>query len=332
MNDPGRSNQRNTDRVANLPDASRRQLLQPILLALVLSGLFVLSFLVNEGGRAIDNMDRRQLIGTCLLFVLLPTYFVAVLRFQQRRGPELLATLQAVAPGKPLATLQERYRRVPSVLAGATLVIGACFGLTQNYYLVSYLRASGSLSSIDLAIMLGNALVWALATLVLCWKLDISFRLRRLGAQLDVDPYRLQTLRPMGHLATLDVLMVAGALAFMPLQALDAEFRIENFQWGLIIGVPAAVLFFFLPMLGVRQRIRACKAARIAELEALETAIPRDEVTRLELHWAHLERVRGLSDWPLDVPLVARTIGYAILAPMAWVAAALVEQALDQWT
>lgn len=63
-----------------------------------------------------------------------------------------------------------------------------------------------------------------------------------------VDLYDLTPLRLFARSGILDVLLVVGALALTPLQALDAEFRIGNYMSAFTVGVPVGIVLLFAPM------------------------------------------------------------------------------------
>lgn len=133
----------------------------------------------------------------------------------------------------------------------------------------------------------------------------------------------------MARVATTDVLAVAGAMAFMPMQSLDAEFRFENYGAGLLVGVCSAISPFLLPLWGVRSNITKRKAARIAELRAQLAAVDRSDISQIEPISAHITRVEDMPTLPIDTQVVTRVIAYGIIPPLAWVAAALVENLID---
>lgn len=116
-----------------------------------------------------------------------------------------------------------------------------------------------------------------------------------------------------------------GALAFMPLQSLDAEFRWLNYQTGLVVGLISSALLFYLPLSGVRSAVRETKKRRIEALQAAIESADRAKVQELEALLAHRERVQHLSTWPVDLSILSRVALYLIIPPLAWVGAALVE-------
>ncbi|MEM1436855.1 MAG: hypothetical protein AAGG11_22605 [Pseudomonadota bacterium] len=302
--------------------------LAPLIVLCVLGLVFWLS--AGRGGDYIRSaIPIRQAIGTSLLFVLMPAYQLLMATLLYRRTRWLLKELEPYAASAALTSVGERLHRAPR-WSWLSLGIGAVFGLSQNYFVFETF-SSLSPHPFDLAFVLGNCLLWAAVALMLSWWLPISLQTARLGASLPVDLHRLDRLQPLARVATLDVLIVAGALALMPLQSLDAEFRLENYVWGIAIGVPVALYLFLLPLLGARRSIRAAKTARIASLNKTLDAMDRSDVEPLELLLGHRDRIAAIPDWPLNTRLITRAIVYVIIPPLAWVAAALVDNVVDRF-
>ncbi len=305
------------------------QWLAPLLLALV----FALGFLLSasrSGGLVRAELPLRQVLGTCLMFVLMPTYFLAMGAVQYRRTLLLLEEMRPLAPPAALQAVRERLQRLHPLAYGA-VALGLLFGLSQNLYFVRLLPADTTPHPFDVMFVLGNCVLWACVALMIAWRLPVSARLSALGATLPVDLYNLAPVQPLARLATVDVLVTAGAIAFMPLQSLDAQFRLHNYQSGILIGVITGALFLLLPLLGIRRRIRQAKAERLQALQGQIDAARRDDAAGLELLLSHRDRLTSLPNWPLNIRLLTRVLAYGVLAPMAWVAAALVENLVDRF-
>ena len=129
----------------------------------------------------------------------------------------------------------------------------------------------------------------------------------------------------------MDVLIIMGAIALMPLQALDLEFRWVNYEAGLIIGGIAAISLFVLPLWGVHLAIDAARSTRLRELQQQVDSCDRGDITQLESLVAHRDRVQGIHTWPLDLRLIIRVLFYLVLPPLAWVGAALVENVVERF-
>ncbi len=268
-----------------------------------------------------SDMSPRHATGTLLMFSVMPWYFLFCMAFLASRTadladarPELPSTL----------VLNTQLYRLPW-WATLPLLAGAVFGADQNHYIISYWRDTADFRPADIVIFVGNIIVWTSVALVLTWRIRLSLTLSKLGGELPFNLYDKTSVLPMRKLATYDLLVVVGALALMPLQALDAEFRLVNYFWGMLIGLPAAAILFLLPLSGIRRRMQTLKQARLESLRLQLKGLAKDDTTTLESVCAHMDRVRGMSNWPVDLKLVTRLVSYLVIPPLAWVAAAIVE-------
>jgi hypothetical protein len=271
--------------------------------------------------------SATQLWGTVLVYALVPGYFVYVFVWQWRRAEEAVASLRPLVPAPDSLRSEVLATRWSWLLAG--VVLGALYGLSQYGGDLAALDAGASLA-LDMVLILGNVVTWSVIGWVLGWRLPISVAFSRVGRVVAVDLYDPHALRPFARVAVLDVLVVMGAVALMPLQSLDAEFRLANYVPGLLVGVPAALLLFAVPLWGVHQRIRTVKAARVVDLQRKIHDCDRDDVARLETLVSHRDRVQAVHTWPLDLRLLFRALFYLVLPPLAWVAAALVENLVNR--
>jgi hypothetical protein len=272
----------------------------------------------------------RHLVGTLALFVLLPSYLIAMFSLQQRRTQETLVALEDIARPSDVAEGRARMKRAPAY-TWLFVGLGLSIGLALNPVILNLMYETGRRAPFDIAFIIGACLLWGIVALLLCWRLPTSLALSRLGANLDLDLYRLDKVRPLARVANADVLTAVGAMAFMPLQSLDAEFRLGNYAVGFGIGTAAVVFLFTVPLWGIHRHIVRAKAARLHELYERIEQIRRDDIPTLETVSSHIERIRTIPNWPVDLQLVTRLFGYVIIPPLAWVAAALVENFVDSF-
>lgn len=188
--------------------------------------------------------------------------------------------------------------------------------------------------AMDLALALGSMTIWLLSARLLCVRLHNALLFGQLGRDhTAVDLFRPHTLRPFGYAGILDLLIVMGVLALTPLQALDAQFRLENYFWALAIGLPAAVVVPWLGMRGARHAIARARRDALAALDGRIAAASREPDDRATLHLnSLLDRRRYLTelhDWPIDLRTLWRAGFYVVIPPLAWVGAALVEIVVD---
>jgi hypothetical protein len=290
--------------------------------AWVLVGLaaYAAVFAASDSGSCCwDN--RTQMWGTALTYSLISGYMLAAITYLYRSHRDTVKTLKPFAPD--VRTVDEALADVsPRVILFAA-IFGALFGVSQFAMVLAGQYALVPLP--DVPLIIGNVVLWAVVAFLTAARLRDALAMRRFSQTLRIDLYNLAALRPIGRAAVRDVLVIMGALALMPLQSLDAEFRWVNYQTGLVLGLISSMVFFFLPMSGVHGRIRAAKVARIDELQGLIDDQDEKDVVALEALVAHRERIAHLPTWPADLSVLSRVGFYLIIPPLAWVGAALVE-------
>lgn len=286
--------------------------------------------LYSEGGYVREAIGGRKSIGIFLLFSLLPAYLLFMMGLLWQRTELVLAELKPMAQTQAYNLVQERLHRLP--LASVVVVlISALFGAWQNSYFIQSVINGEPIVGTDAAMFFGNCFLWAVVGLMLSWRFSVSRSISKMGESLNLDIYRLDKLQSLARLATTEILVVAGAMAFMPLQSLDASLDASNYLPGISVGIPAAVGLFLLPLWGAHRNIVDSKAVRLEELYAQQDDIPRIEIAELEPVTAHIDRVKSIPNWPIDVQLITRIFVYVVIAPLAWVCAALVEQVIDSF-
>ena len=268
-------------------------------------------------------MSKRQLAGTFIMFTLLQGYFLFVVGLVWLRTHDTLRGLGLDAENVLAQRLDFGWWH------GFVLLLGFLFGGQQNTFLINDMLINGKLGALDATMVLGNCLVWLSVAFILVWRIPLSVHLAQIARTLPIDIYRLDRLKPLGRLAALDVLVVAGAMAHMPLQALDAQFRWQNYLAGGSVGIASAALLFMIPLWPLATNVMSHKRSRLSELRTVLDQTSRQDTTALETVSAHIHRVEHLPNWPIDIRLLSRILGYVVIPPLAWVAAALVENYID---
>ena len=268
-----------------------------------------------------------QAVGTSIMLSLLPGYLVSAYVHLHR------STIKTVEELMPLASRDSGIRdELTKVHPVVWLVIPLMilYSTWQNRGVVEGLVAGLPSGPIDYVTVISSWFLWSVIGFFLVWRLPITFHLRRYASQLDVDLFNLRCLRPLTNLAAKGVLIVAGAMAFMPLQSLDAELRWINYEGGVYVGIPSAILLLIIPLMGARMAIMAAKEKRLEFVQSQIADTSREDIMRFETLLAHKQRIEELPNWPFDANLTFRLLGYAVIAPLAWVGAALVENLVDQ--
>ncbi|MBW2272246.1 MAG: hypothetical protein JRG96_03175 [Deltaproteobacteria bacterium] len=276
--------------------------------------------------------SKRQIIGMALMLIAMPSYLLAAGFVAQRRSLELVEGLRPQLPEARFA--DDALAAIRGGLARSWrygVAVGIVFGLLNSQPIHAIVDSRAP--AIDISIALGQMLLWLLAGLLLGVRVTSARAFDRMGEVVRFELFQIHELRPLARSGSLDVLMIAGALALSPLQALDAEFRWYNYRFALLISIPAALVLLLWPLRSVHRRISVEKQGRLAQLEALIHAA-RDRATlegvlQLETLLAHRDRLRDQKTWPLSTALISRVLLYLVIPPLAWAGAALVEKGVD---
>ncbi len=272
--------------------------------------------------------STRQLIGINLLLILLPSYMVCAWGLSERRSWHLLGQIDAVLP-QP--RFQQRLRTPPVVLvAGGT--IGMIYAVLFNLPVGSLaeLISGGPLLIALVACMI---LVWVSVGVVLSFRIYVSRLFLEAGRVVPIDLYHHTPLEPFARSGMGDLLLAVGALALTTVQSIDATIRPENYLYALVVALPASLILLLQPMASVHARLRERKRAELAAVNALIAAAPKsldaNAMAHLELLLARRERAHGVYTWPVNVAMFSRILLYGVIPPVAWIAAALVEQLIE---
>jgi hypothetical protein len=268
-----------------------------------------------------------------LMLILVPAYLLAALAIAKQRSLDLIEQL------RPLLCDPEEGERAATSVRGSLrrswklgTVIGIAFGLLNTEPFAVIPESGAPLVAGSLAV--GQLILWWTVGLVGLARIGAAHAFRRLGESISFDLFRLDELRPFARAGVIDVVLIAGALLFTPLQSLDAEFRWYNYQFALAVALPAAAFFLFWPLVDLRRRILQERHARIDAVEArlgdLSGGDNAETIVRSEALLAHRDRLRAASTTPLGSRLLSRVLFYLVLPPLAWAGAALVERMLIQ--
>jgi len=286
------------------------------------------NFLDSTGSLFLEfGMSNRRMLGTALLFSILPGYALFAQFHAWRVAYRTTLEFSSLSPVDA-----EKYAKAVTTKPGwwmpLVIVVGTLLG-TYDFSGLSWLLSINNQTPFDAWFRLAAATAWAFVFWLLCWRLHCSLALYRLGERLKLDVYQLDSLDGFARVPLAHLLIVAGGLALMPLQSLDFQLQWINYRAGLIVGVPSMFLLVLPPILGLHRNMRSRIRTRLAELQNEINSCNRAEFELLSTLVEHRETVRSFRSWPLDVSLIGKLVFYLIIPPLAWVAAAFVERAVD---
>lgn len=279
-------------------------------------------------------MSPLALTGMSLMLVLLPAYILTANLLCMRRSISLVEELKPLLPDPSLiepavASIREAVRRNWPTGVAVGIVLGLVNAATPSEII------ERDTLRIDVPLALGQYILWISVALAATVRISAARQFRDLGELVEIDLFQIERMRPIAHSGLVDVVLVAGGIALTPLQSLDAEFRWENYQFPVLLLVPATMLLLVWPLRPIHRRLREEKHRLLAAADALvaraRSGRSAAEVIEFETLLAYRDRVRNQRTWALDVPLLSRFALYIVIPVVAWVGAALVEIAIDRW-
>lgn len=168
----------------------------------------------------------------------------------------------------------------------------------------------------------------------------VSRRLSRLTREIpELDPFDAATLRPVVRHALSNGLAAAGLVTFVGFLGLDMGLTpmLVVFEGLALVLVGVAVA---LPLMGVRGRVQAAKAAELAWCEAaiaeervrIRARSPGAGTPPLSDLLAYHALTEQISPWRMDRPALRRAVLYGLLPLLSWVASALVQRLVERFT
>ncbi|MBL4585238.1 MAG: hypothetical protein JKX83_11570 [Pseudomonadales bacterium] len=293
--------------------------------------VFLLLWYGSAGAFSAGNLpgffsSKRQLIGTIAMLVILPSFLLSSYVRAQRRTFSLLSQLQA--PSLP------NYAGISQDLS-----VGFVFGGTLLGLSYSLLNLPGQPSEITaagpviIAIAIGQLHLWSVVGLILGARLRSSLLFHRAGKLVTFNLFETSKLKIFAQTGLTDALIVLVGLTLSVLQALDAQFRYDNYLLAVVVCLPAIVVLMITPMYSLHLRLRDQKQTEIEAVNVLirnaSKALSGERIQQLEQLLQRRDRLKSLSTWPLDVSVVSRLLLYIVIPPLAWLGAAFVEIGLD---
>ncbi len=275
-------------------------------------------------------VDPIEILGSFLLFSLLTPYLLMCM-LAGIRANDLIH--QQITPFLPAGFDQDRYQAIH--YWPLPVLAAIAFALAGNVNWSTMVLTPGTEGFLtSLLLIAGQIVMWTMVGLVLFVSIHECWILGRLGKVVEINLYNLDALNGFGRAALNSFLMVVGALSLTIIQAIDREFRAENYINGLYVGLPAVIVLVAMPTWSLHRRIRR---RRIEELAAIDEKIAHgnsalgdtDALVRFNALLQRRELVSSLRSWPMDTTIFSRFVLYVFIPPLAWVGAALVEFFLD---
>jgi hypothetical protein len=245
-----------------------------------------------------------------------------------------IAALQGVLPlsAVELSQLQASVTREPRREVLRTMLLGSACALLHSWLMALHEQPP----LVGATTALGTLLLWIAMFSTVAPLIGNALIFSRLGAMANPDLLRPSRHAAFGRAALRPTLFIIAMLCVYPILALSGGLR-GSVLFGFASTVLSLFALFFLPLGGIRRRIREVRETTLRALDARADRLYPEEIAsaraeqlfELDAVLDIRERVARASAWPLDLQGVQRIMLYVILPPLTWAAAALVEIFID---
>jgi hypothetical protein len=183
----------------------------------------------------------------------------------------------------------------------------------------------------------GTLLVWLMMWSTMSALINNALIFSALGTRAAPDLLRPSRHAAFGRAALRPALFVIGLLCAYSILAVGGGLTGATLI-AFCVTISVLCGLFFLPLIGIRRRIRDVRRAMLLDLDRRIDGLYRQDMAAADAEQLFeldavldiRERVARASAWPLDLAGVRRILLYVVLPPLTWAAAALVEILVDQ--
>jgi hypothetical protein len=237
-----------------------------------------------------------------------------------------------------MAALHEVIERRTALWAVRTALVAVALWLAQSRLLAGSWERMWDLVEagyVDAVLVLGPLCVWLTMTAAMSALLQNALAVRRLVSHLSVDILEPSSYTPIGSMAVTSTLVVLGAMALLSIMWLGGPMNWWTTLPALAVFTPLIVLLLLLPVWPLHRRLVEQRQAAIA---AAQSALREHRAGSAQSEAAMSGQAAALSFrrevsrlpvWPFDVGAVTRLVSYAVIVPMTWAGAALIEMLVN---
>jgi hypothetical protein len=317
------------------------QLVPPLRAGRWISAMAILALLLGWF-RLVGLFDDTPQSATAaaLFFAVILAYIVPVFHYITERTrqafddiePYLSAT--AAELGRWRSRIEMRSRR----WIASTLLIGTGAWVAHTWLLWSGPNSPGGLAPLDARIATIGApwLVWVVMTTAIVALIDNARLFRDLGRRVRIDLLDVRPLTAFARVAVSSTLAIIGAQAAFPIMLLDPSMAPAASIPGLIVTTFAMAELFVLPIWPVHRAIALAKRHELARIDRLIADVvggsppTPDKLPALFPYLGYRREIAAVHEWPFNTGITTRLAFYLIIPPLTWVAAALIDVAVER--
>ncbi len=260
-------------------------------------------------------------------FVCSVAYIVPVFHYITDRTQQTLDSLRRFASGSaPSLEVDVRDRSLSWTVR--TLSVGIGLWLVQSWFLAGGLNGmlyELTANPIRFALAVGPLPVWV----TMCVAMSALFRnavlFRSVSRELDIRILEPDSYMPIGTMAVTSTLVVLGALGLLSIMWLGGPVNWWTTLPALAFFSPLVILLLLVPVLPVHRQLKQQRAQAVADAQEALRQAQQGSVEARAAALSLRREVSRLPTWPFDVPAITRFVSYAIIVPLTWAGAALIE-------
>ncbi|MEO0346654.1 MAG: hypothetical protein AAF229_10380 [Pseudomonadota bacterium] len=178
----------------------------------------------------------------------------------------------------------------------------------------------------------GSLPVWLTMNTAISALVRNALTFRRLVPKLETNILDPQSFMPIGRMAVTSTLVVLGAMASLSIMWIDGPTDLWTTLPAVLIFTPVLALLLLLPVWPLHRELLRQRVAAVARAQAqipAKPGAPGPAGGQLAQALALRRELARLPVWPFDVGSVTRFVSYAVIVPLTWAGAALIEMLVN---
>lgn len=321
---------------------------QPFLLRLTSSqlpnwlvGIFTCVFFILLQALVFEIEGIRhsyRLYSTTFFFILTTGYLVFISRVinnNHEKGFLKLLSYAKLNESEKEANIQEFHDQK---LSWKEMLIPICIGLLHGFFVNG---ANLSFDNVPYPFLKVYSIIQILIIWIMIWQSTSTYlrnmtKMNRLSRAIEIDILNTEQLMPLTSAGVISILAFIGVYTILFIESIDS---IELYNPALLPLIPSIIWMVVTPLSGVRKRIISAKEL---EISLIEKGIEGDkEALKQSRIGKNLENINVVDlmtykrlitatpEIPINIPTASRFIFYLIIPFCTWVAASIVDKAID---
>lgn len=273
-----------------------------------------------------------------LFFVCAVAYIIPMFHYVTERSHQIIDDLAAYLP--PTVQARGLHEAIETRSFGwvvATLITSVAIWLLQSRLLAggwSAMWADATAGYASVSLILGPLAVWMTMVTCVAALLTNALMVRGLVPSLSIDLFEPRSYVPIGRMVVNSTLVMLGGMALLPVMWLGGPTNWWTTLPALIGFSPLIALLLLLPVLPLHRQLLAQRQSAVEEAQRAvqasresgdSTATIEEQASALSLR----HEISRLPVWPFDIGAVTRFVSYAIIIPLTWAGAALIEMLVN---